>query len=65
VCQHRSEGHITDALDVRGGRVELVVDDNTTPLVLFYTNGLEVQSISVRPSSNSNEADVGFDLNKV
>jgi hypothetical protein len=62
VCQHGSEGDVTDALDVllRGG--ELVVDDNTAAVVHLDTSSLEVQAFSEWTASDGNEHDISLKL---
>ncbi len=62
VREHRSEGDVTDALDVLHGRVELVVDYDAALVVELDADLLEVEALGVGSASYGDEDDIGFKL---
>lgn len=60
--QHGSESHVTDTLDVCNSRVELVIDDDTTFGIELNTNLLEVETLGVWTTADSDENNVCFQL---
>ena len=62
VGKHRSEGDISDRFDTLGGRVQLVVDDNSSSLVGLDTNVLKSETLSNRSSTDGHEHNIGVNL---
>jgi len=62
VCQHRTKGHVADALDPLDTRVELAIDDNSPFVVLLRANCFEIEALGVRPTADRDEDDVSFKL---
>lgn len=62
VRQHGSEGHITDAADVRELGSVLGVDDDTATLVQLHANVLEAQATGIRATANGSQDDLSFEL---
>lgn len=61
--QHGAKSDITNALDALGGSVELVVNDDSAALVELDANLVEVETLGDWSTTNSNEDDIGVDLN--
>jgi hypothetical protein len=62
VRQHRSECDVADALDVLHGRVELVIDDDTTLVVELHADLVKVKAVGVRAAADGDEDDIGLEL---
>lgn len=60
--QHGPECDVPDALDVLDRSVELGVDDDSALVVDFDSDIFEVESGGDGSASNSDENDVGLDL---
>jgi len=63
VGEHGTKGNVTDAFDVLLRSGELIVDDDATSIVELNTCSFEVEAVGVWSSANSDEDDVGFQLN--
>jgi hypothetical protein len=62
VSEHGTESDIADALDALGGGIELVVNDDPSPLVGLDTNGLEIEALCHWPSADCDEDDISLEL---
>jgi hypothetical protein len=62
VRKHRSEGDVTDALDVRHACVELVVDHDAPARVDFDTDVFKSEAVDVWPAADGNEDNVCLEL---
>lgn len=60
VCQHGSEGDVTDAPDVLLRGCELIIDNDAASVVQLDACSLEVQTINVRAAADSDEDDIRF-----
>lgn len=65
VCEHRTEGNITDALDVLHRGVELVIDNDTTLAINLDANLVKVEALSDGATTDGNKNNIGLDLNNV
>ena len=65
VRKHRSESNVTDALDVRDGSVELVVNDDTALGVDLNANLLEVEASCDWAAADGNKNDVRLELDEL
>jgi len=63
VGEHGTEGNVADAFDVLLRSGELIVDDDATSVVELNACSFEVKAFCVWPPANSDENDVGFQLN--
>lgn len=61
VSQHGAESAVTDDTDVGDLGAVLLVDDETTTVVLLDTDALEVQALSVGLAANGDEDDIGIE----
>lgn len=61
VGQHGTEGNITNDADVGDLGTELLVDDETTTVVLVNANVLNVKTVGVRATANGNENNIGIE----
>jgi len=60
MSQHRTNGNITDTLDVlHRGRV-LIVNLNAAARVLLNTSSLKIETIRVGTTTNSNKNNIGL-----
>lgn len=62
VGKHRSESYVSNAFNSLGRSVELRVDNDTSSVVNFYTDLLEVESLRNGSSTDSDENYIGFNL---
>lgn len=62
VSKHGTESDITDALDVVHAGVELVIDNDSALLVYLNTNCFKVESLGHWTATNSNQENVGIEL---
>jgi len=65
VREHRTEGDVADAFHACYRGVELVINYDPALCVDFGANRFQVEAVGVRPSTNGNKNNVGFDLEGV
>lgn len=62
VGKHGTESDITDSSDTLGRSVELVINNDSSSLVLLDTDCLEVQTFSDRSSTNGDQDGIDVEL---
>jgi len=62
VCEHRPESDVSNTLDVRHARVELVVDYDAPARIDFDTDIFEAEALDVWPAANGNEDNISLKL---
>lgn len=61
VSQHGAEGNITNDTDVGDLSAELLVDDETTTVILVNANVLNVETLGVGATTDGNENNIGIE----
>lgn len=62
VCQHRTESNISDTLDVLHASVELGINDDSSLVVNFNSNLLQIESGGEWSPSNSDKNNIRSNL---